>query len=307
MIKKRGLGKSLEALLAYNKDALPLPFDADDISTETLAATPSSPVVTLLPVSQLERGKYQPRQEMDPDSLAELAQSIRAQGILQPLIVRPLSSQAGRYEIVAGERRFRAAQLAGLNTVPALIRHLPDEAAMAIALIENIQREDLNPIETGEALQRLIHELQLTHQQVADAVGKSRASITNLLRLLVLPDTIKQMLLRRELEMGHARALLGLPEPVQLELAQRIIKQHLSVRETEQLVQAQHNAASTPSVESINADMARLAERLTNLLKLKVYIQHHPKGRGRLIIQYRTLDELDGLLTQLRETAASVE
>ncbi len=224
MVKKRGLGKSLDALLSYTSTEVQTSADTEDQIQDQL---------TQMQVEQIQRGKYQPRRDMDPQALEELANSIRSQGIIQPLIVRPVGN---KYEIIAGERRWRAAQLAGLTEVPVIVRHIPDEAAIAIALIENIQRENLNPIEEATALQRLINEFGMTHQQVADAVGKSRTSVTNLLRLLALPEEVKSMLERGLLEMGHARTLITLPESVQLEAAEMIVSRGLSVRETENLV-----------------------------------------------------------------------
>ena len=289
MVKKRGLGKSLDALLAYTGLEPHGKVAAEDESHETL---------TQLAVDQIQRGKYQPRREIDPETLEELANSIRTQGIIQPLIVRPIESG---YEIIAGERRWRAAQIAGLTEVPVVIRDIPDETAIAIALIENIQREDLNPIEESMAMQRLIDELGMTHQQVAEAIGKSRASVTNLLRLLALPDDIKSLLETGQLEMGHARSLLGLPDTAQLEAAQIIVNRKLSVRENETLVRR----LLSPEPENVNKpvdpDIVRLQDRLTNQLKLKVAIQCNAKGKGKLVIHYRNLDELDVLLAQFQE------
>jgi ParB family chromosome partitioning protein len=288
MAKKRGLGKSLDALLSYT----PAPNSGDG-EVESRDSELSQ-----LPVEQIQRGKYQPRREMDPQTLEELANSIRAQGIIQPLIVRPMD---GKYEIIAGERRWRAAQLAGLTEVPVIIRDIPDEAASAIALIENIQRENLNPIEEAMALARLINEFNMTHQQVAEAVSKSRATVTNLLRLLVLPEEVKTLLERGQLEMGHARALITLPESAQLEAAHLIVARHLSVRETENLVRRLQAPAASPSKKPADPDVMRLQETLTHHLKLRVAIQCNAKGRGKLVIHYRNLNELDNLLSQLQE------
>jgi ParB family chromosome partitioning protein len=206
-----------------------------------------------------------------------------------------------KYEIIAGERRWRAAQIAGLTEVPVIIRQIPDEAAIAIALIENIQRENLNPIEESMAMQRLIDELGMTHQQVAEAIGKSRASVTNLLRLLALPEEIKTMLEQGQLEMGHARSLLGLPEATQLEAAHTIVSKNLTVRETENLVRRLQSPESDKTAKPVDPDIVRLQDRLTNLLKLKVAIQCSAKGKGKLVIHYRNLDELDVLLAQFQE------
>lgn len=294
MVKKRGLGKSLDALLAYtgleNKEANTT--DATEAETQEL--------LHQLPVAQLQRGKYQPRREMDPEALEELANSIRTQGIIQPLIVRPVDE--GKFEIIAGERRFRAAQLVGLTDVPVIIRDIPDDVAVAIALIENIQREDLNPIEESLAMQRLIDELGMTHQQIAEAIGKSRASVTNLLRLLTLPEDIKAMLEKGELEMGHARTLLSLPESEQAKAAEIVISKHLSVRDTENLVRhLLAPSATEKNKKPLDPDILHLQDRLTNQLKMKIKIQHNAKGKGKLVIHYRNLDELDVFLGHLQE------
>lgn len=289
MVKKRGLGKSLDALLAYTSGGKPPTVDAEQKLDDRLFQ---------LPVGQIQRGKYQPRREMDQQALQDLANSIRTQGIIQPLIVRPVGD---KYEIIAGERRWRAAQLAGLTEVPAIIRTIPDEAASAIALIENIQREDLNPIEEAYALQRLIEEFSMTHQQVADAVSKSRTSVTNLLRLLALPSEVKQMLERGLLEMGHARTLITLPESVQLETAEIIVARGLSVRETENLVRQLQSPQSRSAQKPLDPDILHLQENLSKQLKLRVAIHCNAKGKGKLVIHYRSLAELDGLLSQFSD------
>jgi ParB family chromosome partitioning protein len=290
MVKKRGLGKSLDALLAY----------AGSENQATTEVEPStSEQMTQLQVKLIQRGKYQPRREMDPQALEDLANSIRSQGIIQPLIVRPVGD---RYEIIAGERRWHAAQLAGLDKVPVIIRHIPDEAAIAMALIENIQREDLNPIEEAFALDRLIQEFEMTHQQVAEAVGKSRTSVTNLLRLLALPDEVRLMLERGLLEMGHARTLITLPEATQLEAAQLIVSRGLSVRETENMVRNLQSPASAQKASKYqDPDIVHLQESLSKQLKLRVAIQCNAKGRGKLVIHYKSLAELDGILSQFGE------
>jgi ParB family chromosome partitioning protein len=287
MVKKRGLGKSLDALLIGSMAA---------VSESNEQVAPSKDILRQLDVELIQRGKYQPRREMDPDALEDLANSIRAQGVIQPIVVRPLAN--GRYEIVAGERRWRAAQIAGLLEIPTLIRDIPDEAAVAIALIENIQRENLNPIEESMALQRLLEEFSMTHMQVAEAVGKSRATVTNLLRLLSLVDEVKYMLEHRELEMGHARALLSLTPELQIEAAELIVAKGLSVRETEELVRRMQLPASLTQaqVKPIDPDIKRLQQDLTHRLRLKVAIQCNPKGKGKLVIQYSNLTELDKLL-----------
>ncbi len=257
-----------------------------------------------LPVDLLQRGKYQPRIDMRPESLQELAESIKAQGIVQPIIVRPLSEAAGqrRYEIIAGERRWRAAQLAGLHEVPAVIRRVADEAAIAMALIENIQRENLNPLEEARALDRLITEFEMTHATAAEAVGRSRAAVSNLLRLLELADEVKTLVEQREIEMGHARALLGLENKLQqAEVAAIVASKKLSVRETEALVKRllSHPAAAeaTPRVDP---NIRKLEGELSEKLGAKVQVQHSSGGKGKLVISYHSLDELDGILEHIR-------
>jgi ParB family chromosome partitioning protein len=289
MVKKRGLGKSLDALLAYASTE-PQTITEVDGTAEKL---------TQLSVDVIQRGKYQPRRNMDPQALEELANSIRTQGIIQPLIVRPAGNQ---YEIIAGERRWQAAQLAGLSEVPVIIRNIPDEAAIAMALIENIQREDLNPIEEALALDRLLDEFGMTHQQVADAVGKSRTSVTNLLRLLALPEEVKIMLESGLLEMGHARTLITLPPAAQLEAAQVIVSRGLSVRETENMVRRLQSPENTDKPSKYqDPDIVHLQETLSKQLKLRVAIQCNAKGRGKLVIHYRSLAELDGILSQFQD------
>lgn len=289
MVKKRGLGKSLDALLAYTS--------TEALQTDQAENSTSQEQLSHLSIDLIQRGKYQPRREMDPQSLEELANSIRTQGIIQPLIVRAIADH--KYEIIAGERRYRAAKLAGLNEVPVIIRTIPDEAALAIALIENIQREDLNPIEEAIALQRLIDEFGMTHQVVADTVGRSRTSVTNLLRLLALPDEVKLMIERGQLEMGHARTLITLPEAAQLETAQIIISQDLSVRETENLVR-QLQTPDKPRAERFSdPQIQELQNSLAQQLKLRVAISCNAKGRGKLVIHYKSLAELDSLTSKL--------
>jgi ParB family chromosome partitioning protein len=255
-------------------------------------------------VDLLQRGKYQPRIDMRPESLQELADSIRAQGVIQPIIVRPLSGAAGqplRYEIIAGERRWRAAQIAGLHEIPAVIRRVPDEAVVAMSLIENIQRENLNPLEEARALERLIREFDMTHQSAADAVGRSRAAVSNLLRLLELADEVKSLVERRELEMGHARALLGLSDKRrQAEVAALVVKKRLSVRETEALVRRmlEHGQIVSEPVKP-DPNVAKLEGELSDKLGAKVTLQHAQGGKGKLIIAYHSLDELDGILAHI--------
>lgn len=284
MVKKRGLGKSLDALLAYS---------SNDVQTIGANSTDKEQL-TSLAVKVLQPGKYQPRREMDQTALEELAHSIRQQGIIQPLIVRPVGDV---YEIIAGERRFRAAQLAGLSEVPTIIRDIPDETAIAIALIENIQREDLNPIEESIALKRLIEEFGMTHQQVAEAVGKSRASVTNLLRLLQLPEDIKRFLEKGQLEMGHARSLLTLPEPTQLDVAKMVIARGLSVREAEQLVRRLQNPDQKK--KEVDPDILHIQDHLSKQFKTRVAIQCNAKGKGKLIIHYKNRHELNELISNL--------
>ncbi|MDH4583966.1 ParB/RepB/Spo0J family partition protein [Pseudomonas sp. BN415] len=287
--KKRGLGRGLDALLG-GSTVTTLEEEAVKVDTRELQH---------LPLDLIQRGKYQPRRDMDPTALEELAQSIRVQGVMQPIVVRPIG--AGRFEIIAGERRWRASQQAGLDKIPAMVREVPDEAAIAMALIENIQREDLNPIEEAIALQRLQQEFQLTQQQVAEAVGKSRVTITNLLRLIGLPEEIKTLLSHGDLEMGHARALLGLPLERQVEGARHVVARGLTVRQAEALVRQWLNATEK-AVEPVKADpdISRLEQRLAERLGAPVQIKHGQKGKGQLVIRYNSLDELQGVLAHIR-------
>ena len=288
--KRQGLGRGLDALLGKSAS----------IASE---ATGQQGELRELPIDQLQRGRYQPRREMDPEALEELAQSIRSQGIMQPIIVRPLTHD--QHEIIAGERRWRAARLAGLDTVPVLVREIPDEAAVAMALIENIQREDLNPLEEAQALHRLSNDFQLTHQELAALVGKSRATVTNLLRLLALADEVKRLLVNGDLEMGHARALLSLDAARQREAARLIVAKGLSVRQTEDLVRSltdnagNHRGKKLPAAQ-VQPDIQRLEENLSERLGAAVSIQHRQSGKGSLVIRYNTLDELDGILAHLQ-------
>jgi ParB family chromosome partitioning protein len=235
---------------------------------------------------------------MNPQALEELSQSIRRQGLMQPIVVRPIDGE--RYEIIAGERRWRASQLAGLERIPALVREVSDEAAIAMALIENIQREDLNPIEEAAALQRLQQDFQLTQQQVADAVGKSRVTIANLLRLMALPDEVKTLLAHGDLEMGHARALLGLPAVQQVEGARHVVARGLTVRQTEALVRQWLSGKPEAPAAKADPDIARLEQRLAERLGAAVQIRHGDKGKGQLVIRYSSLDELQGVLAHIR-------
>ncbi|HET8696951.1 MAG TPA: ParB/RepB/Spo0J family partition protein [Gammaproteobacteria bacterium] len=301
MNKRKSLGRGLDALLSSAASARP----AEGASSPP----PPDSALKELPVDLLSRGKYQPRVDMREESLTELAESIKAQGVVQPIVVRPLHGAGGgetRYEIVAGERRWRAAQLAGLHSVPAVIRDIPDESAVAVALIENIQRENLNPIEEARALHRLVEEFGLTHADAADAVGRSRVAVTNLLRLLELPRPVREMLERRQLDMGHARALAGLESPeMQLEVAQRALKEGWSVRETESAVR---RVGGGPGVArpgkrrgSDNGDpnVKRLESDLAETLGATVTIEHGAKG-GRVVIRYNGLEELEGILAHIK-------
>ena len=287
--KKRGLGRGLDALLG----------GANVAAVQEEAAQVDRSELQQLPVDIIQRGKYQPRRDIDPATLDELAHSIRSQGVMQPIVVRSIGS--GRYEIIAGERRWRASQQAGLDKIPAIVREVSDEAAIAMALIENIQREDLNPIEEAMALQRLQQEFQLTQQQVADAVGKSRVTISNLLRLIALPDEIKTLLSHGDLEMGHARALLGLPGERQVEGARHVVARGLTVRQTEALVrQWLSQKEDDKSAPKSDPDIVRLEQRLAERLGSPVQIKHGEKGKGQLVIRYNSLDELQGVLAHIR-------
>ena len=294
--KKRGLGRGLEALLGPSA------------STPALEAQPGD-TLKRLPVKQLQPGKYQPRRTMDDAKLAELAESIKAQGVVQPVVVRQLAKD--KYEIVAGERRWRATQLAGLIEIPAVIRQLDDRTVVAMALIENIQREDLNPLEEAQALQRLIDEFDLTHAQAAEAVGRSRAAVSNLLRLLELPDEIRVLVQTRAIEMGHARALLSLGPQAAIALARQAAAEGWSVREVEHRVQqlVAGKVTDAPKKRAGNgkgapsADIASLENELSELLASKVAVQHGRGGRGKLVIHYGSLEALDGVLDRLRKPA----
>jgi len=291
MAKKRSLGRGLDALL-----------DSHRTARGSAEAAPEGGGGSLqeLPVEWVERGRYQPRRDMDPEALEELASSIRAQGIMQPVVVRPVASQ--RYEIIAGERRWRAAQLAGLERIPVVVRDVDDESAIAMALIENIQREDLNPMEEAVAMARLQKEFELTHQQIADAVGKSRTTITNLLRLMTLREEVQRMLEHGDLEMGHARALLTLPEAQQVQAADTVVSRGLSVRQTEALARRLQEEARRPPREEPDKDpdIRQLEESLAQKLGAAVSIRHGRQGRGQVILKYNSLDELDGILSHIR-------
>jgi ParB family transcriptional regulator, chromosome partitioning protein len=309
--KKRGLGRGLDALLGPaarpSRSEGATQDDAGPESAPSVAA-PAAAVnrdadgaLRSLPVDIIQRGRYQPRVDMHPESLENLADSIKEQGVVQPIVVRGIGD--GRYEIIAGERRWRAAQLAGLHEIPAVIRDVEDRAAIAIALIENIQRENLNPLEEARALKRLIDEFEMTHELAARAVGRSRVAVSNLLRLLDLEDAVKGMVERRELEMGHARALLALSGVRQVEAARQVIARGLTVRATERLVQEwqRTDVPHRPSARaSRDPDIQRLEARLSDRLGASVLIRHGTGGKGRLEIRYNSLDELDGILEHIK-------
>jgi ParB family chromosome partitioning protein len=278
MSKPKGLGRGLDALLGGEERTL----------RDTL---------TTLAVASIRPGRYQPRSRMDEAALGELAASIRAQGLMQPVLVRPVES--GVYELIAGERRWRAAQLAGLNEIPALVREVPDEAALAMALIENIQREDLNPIEEATGLQRLVDEFGMTHERAAEAVGRSRSATTNLLRLLKLGKSVQEMLMDRVLDMGHARALLALDGVRQIEAAKRVAARGLSARETEALVKRLARSTPAGATRRRDHDVARLEQELSDRMGTTVEIRHGRKGRGKLILHYSSLEHFDQLVKEL--------
>jgi len=296
MSPKKRLGRGLDALLSKPVS-----------ETSAVTGEAHSDGLRELPIDLLQRGQYQPRVDIRQDTLEDLANSIRAQGVVQPIVARPIGKVKGtlRYEIVAGERRWRAAQMAGLEQIPAVVKDIPDEAAIAMALIENIQRENLNPLEEARALERLIREFDLTHAEAAEAVGRSRAAVSNLLRLQELSDKVKPMLESRELEMGHARALLGISNPVQqLDAARQVVKRGLSVRETERLVRSMLDKTGTKKAQkpadSGNADIRRLEIEVSEKIGAKVRVNHTKKGTGKVVISYNSLDELDGILKHIK-------
>jgi ParB family chromosome partitioning protein len=284
--KLKGLGRGLDALLGGDMDEMPAPPGA-----------PSS-----LALSRLQAGKYQPRTRMDEGALNELAASIKTQGIMQPVLVRPVDG--GRYEIIAGERRFRAAQLAGLDEIPVLVREVDDQAAAAMALIENIQREDLNPLEEAQGIARLISDFDFTHEQAAAAVGRSRSAVSNLLRLVNLAQPVQTMLMAGDIDMGHARALLSVDNASQIALASHVVSKRLSVRETEKLVaralEEQASSPTTPRLKEKSGDIVRLEEELSDKLATPVVFKMGPKGRGQMVIDFADLDILEGVLARLR-------
>lgn len=285
MTRKRGLGRGLDALLGEVSDS---------------GSRPAQELMSELALESIQRGRHQPRMEIREEALQELTNSIKAQGVMQPIVVRRTATQgpSPRYEIIAGERRWRAAQRAGLTTIPAIVREASDEVAVALGLVENIQREDLNPIEEGVALQRLQDEFHLTQQQVADAVGKSRVAVTNLLRLLNLSPEARSLLERGELEMGHARALLGLGADRQYDAAKQVVRKGLSVRQTEAMVRRMQRP-ETRALRREDPDTRRLERELAEKLGAEVQISHTAKGKGRMVIRYASLEELDGILRRI--------
>lgn len=284
--KKAPLGRGLGAMLGRS---------AEETHAEDAAS------LRELPLDRIQPGRYQPRSVMDPERLDELAASIRAQGVVQPIVVRKLDG--GGYEIIAGERRWRAAQKAGLQQIPAVVRQVSDEVTMAMALIENIQREDLNPLEEATALHRLIDEFSMTHQQAAEAVGRSRAAVTNLLRLLELPSEVRELVDQRQLNMGHARALLALPKTLLVATARKVAQEQLSVRETEKLVRRLLKGEDQPVLKNQRRDpnIQSLETELRETLGTSVSVQHQQNGKGKLVIHYHDLDQLDGVLLRLRK------
>ncbi|MDH5472092.1 MAG: ParB/RepB/Spo0J family partition protein [Gammaproteobacteria bacterium] len=293
--KKRGLGRGLNALLGNASEVKQL---TDPSPAPTRLDSSSSAGLQTVGVDLIQRGTYQPRVHFEPEALQDLAESIKSQGVIQPIVVRSIGS--GKYELIAGERRWRASQLAGLAEIPAVIRDLDDQTAAAISLIENIQREDLNPLEESRALQRLIDEFSMTHQEVAEVVGRSRTGVTNLLRLKDLNEDVKKLVDERKLEMGHPRALLALTGTEQSQLAHKVAEQGKSVRETEQLVRRQLNPEKYIVKKTVlDPDTKRLRDDLSERLGAAVDLQHSSNGKGKLVISYNSLDELDGILAKI--------
>jgi ParB family transcriptional regulator, chromosome partitioning protein len=292
--KRRGLGRGLDALLT----TAPKP---DSSSSEDNSAPKGE--LQQLPIEQLQPGKYQPRKDMSAEALEDLSNSIRSQGIIQPIVVRTLDENS--YEIIAGERRWRAAQLAEIDVVPCLVKNVPDEAAVAIALIENIQREDLNAMEEAIALDRLLTEFELTHQEVADAVGKSRTTVTNLLRLNNLNDDVKTLLEHGDIEMGHARALLALEDDLQTTTARTVVAKEMTVREAEALVKKVQEPEKEKAEVTKDPNTLSLEQRLAERLGSQVSISHNKKGKGKLVISYTNLEELDGIIAHMTLDNAS--
>ena len=286
MAMKPGLGKGLDMLLSSAKKANAEVKTDKDISLQKL------------PVEKIVKGQYQPRINIDPDALQNLADSIKAQGLVQPVVVRSIANN--KYELIAGERRWRASQIAGLHEIPAIIREIPDQAAAAMSLIENIQREDLNPLEEANAMSRLIDEFGLTHQQTAEAVGRSRSAVSNLLRLLDLGTVTKELLDKGELEMGHARALLMLPDQYQADAATKVAARGMSVRDTEKLVKRLLNPPEQKEKAAPSPEVQKLEQNLGEKLGANVYVLYNNKGQGKLVIEYNSLDELDGILDHIK-------
>lgn len=297
MVESKRMGKGLDFLLSSGKKKTAAE-EAKSADEESSAKASLEGELKHIPIDLIQRGKYQPRMDMHEEALAELAASIKQQGVMQPIVIRPISSD--RYEIIAGERRWRATQLAGLDTIPAVIKAVPDDAAIAMSLIENIQRENLNPIEEAVALKRLQDEFELTQQQVADAVGKSRTTVTNLLRLINLSLDARVMLERGDLEMGHARALLALNQDQQSQAARRVVGGGLSVRQTEALVRRLLADPKPKSQEQKSPDIRQLEQSLAEKLGASVSVQHSAKGSGKLVLKYSSLDELDGILAHIK-------
>jgi ParB family chromosome partitioning protein len=283
MVKPKGLGRGLDALLASDSN------------------TGATDALRMVEIDQLKPGKYQPRTQMGQESLADLASSIKSQGIMQPILVRETGN---KLEIIAGERRWRASQLAGLHEVPVLVREIPDEAALAMALIENIQREDLNPLEEANGIKRLVDEFGMTHQAAADAVGRSRTAVTNLLRLLNLAKPVQELVMQGRIDMGHARALLSLEGSKQITVAEQIAHGRLSVREAEALVKRASSSPAKPAIKSIDKDVQRLQDELADLLGAEVQIQAGSRGNGKVSIHYHSLDQLDGLISTIRKNSS---
>jgi ParB family chromosome partitioning protein len=291
--KKRGLGRGLDALLGASASA-ESQSEANGPEQTNQASHPRE-----LPVDLVQRGKYQPRRDMDPESLQELADSIKAQGVMQPILVRAISDK--KYEIIAGERRWRATQLAGLESIPVIVRNVSDEAAIAMALIENIQREDLNPIEEATSLQRLQQEFELTQQEVATAVGKSRSTVANLMRLMTLEGDVRRLLEHGDLEMGHARALLALSGADQSQGARTVVAKGMTVRQTESMVRSLlENKKEPPTEKTIDPNITHLQNELSEKIGAKVQIKHTAKGKGKVVLSYNSLDELDGILGHIK-------
>ncbi len=307
MAEGKRMGKGLDFLLSAGKKAKPAlggteANDAGEVGKSSTAPqaekAPRDGELRHIPIDLIQRGKYQPRMDMHEDALTELAASIKQQGVMQPIVIRPIS--ADRYEIIAGERRWRATQLAGLDSIPAIIKPVSDDAAIAMSLIENIQRENLNPIEEAVALKRLQDEFELTQQQVADAVGKSRATVTNLMRLINLSLDTRVMLERGDIEMGHARALLALPQEQQTHAARSVVGGGLSVRQTEALVRRLLSGPGKKTATPTNPDIRLLEQTLAEKIGAKVIVQHSAKGSGKLVLKYNSLDELDGIIAHIK-------